>query len=315
MPKEEWKIFECKDNIPPIVSEELWEKCNNILEKKSKSCIDKVGNKDVFKNRYVFSGLIFCKEHGENIVGFNRISGKKRSGKPAWACSRYIASGLKECESPIIQETELIQVLKFVLGSFLNHKEEIITDLLNKYKQFNSSQDYNSKILKTEGYIREIEIKKDKLLDLTVKELISDEEFYKRNQELNIEIQKYHDQIENLKREKENQSELEENMKQIKIALEKAIKIEENIEDLIKLLVDKIYVSKINHDRKHIKLEIYLKIGEAMIFEGNLRNQDKQVYIIENGKYLLNSNENGEGALIEKDSQSCNNVIYYCAWN
>ena len=104
-------------------------------------------------------------------------------------------------------------------------------------------------------------------------------------------------------------------MKQIKIALEKAIKIEENIEDLIKLLVDKIYVSKINHDRKHIKLEIYLKIGEAMIFEGNLRNQDKQVYIIENGKYLLNSNENGEGALIEKDSQSCNNVIYYCAWN
>ena len=38
MPKEEWQVFECKENIPQIVSEELWEKCNNLLEKKSQSC-------------------------------------------------------------------------------------------------------------------------------------------------------------------------------------------------------------------------------------------------------------------------------------
>ena len=69
-------------------------------------------------------------------------------------------------------------------------------------------------------------------------------------------------------------------MKQIKKALEKEIKIEENIEDLIKLLVDKIYVSKIDNDRKHIKLEIYFKIGEPIILEGNLNKQEKQEYII-----------------------------------
>ena len=112
MPKEEWQVFECKENIPAIVSEELWEKCNNILEKKSTSCLNKVENKDVFKNRYTFSGLIFCKEHEEeHMPGFNRISGVKRSNKPAWACSRYITHGLKGCESPIIEETELIEIL------------------------------------------------------------------------------------------------------------------------------------------------------------------------------------------------------------
>ena len=106
MPKEEWQVFECKENIPAIVSEELWEKCNNILEKKSTSCLNKVENKDVFKSRYTFSGLIFCKEHeGEkHMPGYNRISGAKRSNKPAWACSRYITHGLKGCESPIIEE-------------------------------------------------------------------------------------------------------------------------------------------------------------------------------------------------------------------
>ena len=100
-------------------------------------------------------------------------------------------------------------------------------------------------------------------------------------------------------------------MKQIKKALEKEIKIEENIEDLIKLLVDKIYVSKIDNDRKYIKLEIYFKIGEPMALEGNLNKQEKQEYIISHQKYLSNGNENNNCAIKENDYHSCNNDIYY----
>ena len=58
------------------------------------------------------------------MPGFNRISGSKRSNKPAWACSKYITHGLKQCESPIIQESELIDILKVVLNKFLSNKEE-----------------------------------------------------------------------------------------------------------------------------------------------------------------------------------------------
>ncbi len=288
MPKEEWQVFECKENIPPIVSEELWEKCNNILEKKSESLLNKVKNKDVFKSRYVFSGLIFCKEHEgeEHMPGFNRISGSKRSNKPAWACSKYITHGLKQCKSPIIQETELIDILKVVLSKFLSNKEEIIEDLLNKYKKYNFTKDFDSDISNTENDINVIQAKKDKLLELTIKNLLSDEEFYKRNEELNKEIEKQQEKIKELKEEKENLSSIEDNMKQIKGALEKEIKIDENIEDLIKLLVDKIYVSKVNGDRKHIKLEIYFKIGERVTLEGNLRKQEKQEYIIESYQSL-----------------------------
>ena len=316
MPKEEWKVFECKENIPAIVSEELWEKCNNILEKKSQSILNRVENKDVFKSRYAFSGLIFCKEHeGEEYMpGFNRISGSKRSNKPAWACSKYITHGLKQCESPIIQESELIDILKVVLNKFLSNKEEIVEDLLNKYKKYNFTKDFDSDISNTENDINVIQAKKDKLLELTIKNLLSDEEFYKRNEELNKEIQKQQEKIKDLKEEKENLSSIEDNMKQIKGALEKEIKIDENIEDLIKLLVDKIYVSKVNGDRKHIKLEIYFKIGEPVTLEGNLRRQEKQEYVIDNEKYLLCDSDNNEHSTKENNYQSCNNNIHYCSW-
>lgn len=312
MPKEEWKVFECKENIPAIVSEELWEKCNNILEKKSASCLNRVENKDVFKSRYAFSGLIYCKEHEgeEHMPGYNRISGSKRSNKPAWACSRYITYGLKECESPIIQESELIEILKAVLNKFLSNKEEIIEDLMNKYKKYNFTKDFEMEISNIESNIKVIQAKKDKLLELTIKNLLSDEEFYKRNEELNKEIEKQQEKIKGLKEEKENLSSIEDNMKKIKGALEKEIKIDENIEDLIKLLVDKIYVSKVNGDRKHIKLEIYFKIGEPITLEGNLRKKEKQEYIINDEKYLLCDSNNNESFTKENNYQSCNNDIY-----
>ena len=315
MPKEEWKVFECKENIPAIVSEELWEKCNNLLEKKSASCLNRVENKEVFKSRYAFSGLIYCKEHEreEHMPGFNRIAGSKRSNKPAWACSRYITYGLKECESPIIQETELIEILKVVLNKFLSNKEEIIEDLLNKYKKYNFTKDFETEIANIESNINGIQAKKDKLLELTIKNLLSDEEFYKRNEELNQEIQREQEKIKDLKEEKENLSSIEDNMKQIKGALEKEIKIDENIEDLIKLLVDKIYVSKVDGDRKHIKLEIYFKIGEPITLEGNLRKKEKQEYIINDEKYLLCDSNNNEHSTKENNYQSCNNDIYNCA--
>ena len=315
MPKEEWKVFECKENIPAIVSEELWEKCNNILEKKSASCLNRVENKDVFKSRYAFSGLIYCKEHEgeEHKPGYNRISGAKRSNKPAWACSKYITYGLKECESPIIQESELIEILKVVLNKFLSNKEEIIEDLLNKYKKYNFTKDFETEIANIESNINGIQAKKDKLLELTIKNLLSDEEFYKRNEELNQEIQREQEKIKDLKEEKENLSSIEDNMKQIKGALEKEIKIDENIEDLIKLLVDKIYVSKVDGDRKHIKLEIYFKIGEPITLEGNLRKKEKQEYIINDEKYLLCDSNNNEHSTKENNYQSCNNDIYHCS--
>lgn len=315
MPKEEWQVFECKENIPPIVSEELWEKCNNILEKKSQSILDRVENKDVFKSRYAFSGLIFCKEHEgeEHMPGFNRISRSKRSNKPAWACSRYITHGLKECESPIIQESELIEILKVVLNKFLSNKEEIIEDLLSKYKKYNFTKDFDSEISNVESNINVIQTKKDKLLELTIKSLLSDEEFYKRNEELNKEIAKQQEKIKELKEEKENLSSIEDNMKQIKGALEKEIKIDENIEDLIKLLVDKIYVSKVNGDRKHVKLEIYFKIGEPVTLEGNLRKQEKQEYVIDNEKYLLCNSNNNEHSTKENKYQSLNHNLYNCS--
>ena len=293
MPKEEWQVFECKENIPAIVTEELWDKCNNIIDKRTDSCLDKVKNKDVFKNRYTFSGLIFCNEHKDidNLPGYNRISGNKRSNKPAWACSKYITYGLKACESPIIQESELIEIFKVVLGKFLLNKEEILSDLFNKYKKYNFAKDFEGDINKIENKIDTIQTKKDKLLELVIKEFIKNEEFQKRNDELNKEIESNNSKISELLEEKDNVIEVEESLKQIKKAIEAELSIEENITELIELLVDKIYLSKIDNNRKHLKLEIYFKIGKPITLEGSFNKKEKQEYLLWNNDEYSSSRQ------------------------
>ena len=72
-------------------------------------------------------------------------------------------------------------------------------------------------------------------------------------------------------------------------------------------------MSKVNGDRKHIKLEIYFKIGEPITLEGNLKKQEKQEYIINDEKYLLCDSNNNGCSTKENNYQSCNNDIYNSA--
>ena len=57
-PEDEWVMYKDEENVPPIVSEELWDKANLILSKRSakQSAEDKSG----YQNRYPYSGKIIC---------------------------------------------------------------------------------------------------------------------------------------------------------------------------------------------------------------------------------------------------------------
>ena len=98
---------------------------------------------------------------------------------------------------------------------------------------------------------------KDKLLDLSIKCIISDAEFKLRND-------KYNSDIELLQEEKEKIDnfgyELERKMKKIdniKSKIYEKIDIKNQLPDLMRLLVEKVEVEKINGARKDIKLNIY----------------------------------------------------------
>lgn len=261
--KNKWIIKKCEDEsvVPQIVSEEIWDRANAIFEKRSKTFNDINVDKSVFLNRYGFSGKLICKEHGTHFI---RSAGPKRKSRPVWICSVYDNSGLKKCQSPIILEEELYLIMKSIFSKFNINKGKIIDDLLKRYSNDDYKVKLSNKNANLEKKIKVIETKKEKLLDLNLNEYITNEEFKERNETLNNEIRSIKEKIGLLNQKQEELNNINEYVENLRkyISNELSLDNRENIDLYIKLLVDKIVVSKINDNRKNINLEIYFNFNK-----------------------------------------------------
>ncbi|MCL2383531.1 MAG: recombinase family protein [Oscillospiraceae bacterium] len=262
-PKEKWEIFECKEKIPAIVSEELWDKANAILEARQKDLKEKVKSKDVFQNRYPLSTLMHCGEHTDRV--FTRKGIRKGKTEVMWMCSEYNTKGRTACESPFIYETEIMQILKKVLKKFKINKDRILADLVSKYEKVDIKKNFEREISRLEKEIEKVKSKRDKLLELNINGFIEMKELAERNTVLNDEILVLKDEIDVIRKEKEGTSTYKDNISKIRKVIENKLNVEKNIDRLIPLLIEKITVSKINNDRRKIKLDIEFKFGKGLL--------------------------------------------------
>ncbi len=261
IPQEDWKVFECKDKIPQIVSEEIWNECNRILKARSDSFKNKQDDKNIFQTRYTFTGLLYCNEH-EKLVPFHRRTGDKLKNRPTWACYRYIRFGVKQCDCPILIESELYEIMKNVISTYINNQNEITKDLLKRYEEIDINSDYDKQIKMLNDKIGIIKQKKDKLLELVINGYIKNDEFSKRNDLLNCEMNEHEENIKLIREQKDSEKETKANIRKLNTEIENELDLDKNIDEYTKLIIDKIIVHKVNGNRKHVKLEIFFKLGE-----------------------------------------------------
>ena len=76
--KDDWTIYKDNETCPPIVSEELWEKCNKILDRNSKNYEQKTPT----NMKYALSGKIKCMHDGATFTkGFYKNKKNRRKNK------------------------------------------------------------------------------------------------------------------------------------------------------------------------------------------------------------------------------------------
>ena len=253
LPKED-NIIEKDDRIPPIVSEELWDKANLLHEKRKKLPSRHVLNSEEHIKKYKYSAKLFCKDCNSIFI---RSGGSNRALNPTWACRTYKVDGVSKCESPIIKESYLDKIFVDVFTDFIKHKKDYLGQVLSEYKNIvkNFTTDIDTEDINRK--IDQIEKQKDKLLDLSLKGIIDDFEFKKRNDKFNQELFTLQKQIDNSQNQNLEEDRLRTKLKEIENCLTTKLDIKENLPFLVNLLVDKVIVEKVNNDRKHVRLYIY----------------------------------------------------------
>lgn len=254
---DEQVLYKCKDgSIPAIISEELWDQANKILKSRTKG----YENNNYWSGglKYAFSSKIYCKEHNTN---FQRSHGSKNKNRPTWSCSMYLQHRLAACESPIIAEIDLYNIISSIMNNIIPQKKSIIDNMLKLYENIDRNDDYYKELELLNTNIKIIEEKKSMALDLVFNGDISKES-------LKIQFEKYDQKIKSFKVKKtmilKQIERLKSNHDNLDI-MTKLIEDEINggsLNEFIRKFLDEIIVSKINGDRYNIKLDIYLDLLE-----------------------------------------------------
>lgn len=255
----DWIIYKDYENVPPIVSEELWERANVKLKERQDSFTNRTINKAVFQNRYTYSGKIYCGCHN---LTYHRSSAGKRKNNPVWECQVYRKESLKGCSNSRVFEFELDEVFKDMFNKLFKRKNTIFDEILSECKNYleTNNSELNTKNL--ESKIIVLNNKKDKLLELVIEEYLSKEDYKKQVDLINEDLTIYQTKMNELKSNKKDKNNIENKISEIKNALEKCLEDNECYSDVFNELIDRIIVHKQND--KQIKLDIFIKTGERV---------------------------------------------------
>ena len=256
VPKER-QIIEKDDRIPAIVSEELWDKANQLHTQRKLSSARHVLNTEKSLNTAKYSCLIYCKHCGSVYI---RAAGSNRASNPTWACKKYKTEGVSACESPILREEYLDKVFIDIFNDFLDNKKDYLNSVLKEYENIIENLKADNDIEQLQGQISVIEKQKDKLLDLSLKGIIDDIEFKKRNDKFNLEIEEIQLRIDKMNNPDLEYKKMKEKIAEVKNALVKKINVQEQLPNLMRVLVE-----KIDNDRKHVRLIVYFNFKADII--------------------------------------------------
>ena len=202
--QEEFVII--RDHHEPIISREMFEEANRIMDSRSES----FKGKSKYSNRYPFSGKIKCGICGSSFVARYKPR-KDGSIYKAWRCYNAVRNGrLRKdrdgneigCSGFSLREEDLVHSMSLVCRSLKYDREKIIKNLLSVIRSVIAMDMGGNDAENLRAQIKEIEDKRGELLDLYMSGDISKDEFLRARRKYDDEITELQERIDGTDRRK-----------------------------------------------------------------------------------------------------------------
>ena len=254
--QEEFVII--KDHHEPIISRELFDEANRILDAKSLSQEGKAKH----SNRYPFSGKIKCGCCGSSYVARYKTR-KDGSRYKAWRCNEAAKNGSPHidkagnqvgCTSLSIRNEDATHIMYLVTKSLKYNRDKIINNLTAVIQSIIAMDTTGTDVLKLQEQIKKIEGKRANLIDLYMSNLINKDEFTATRASCDTEIEELQSIIESVDKQREMIEQQQQLLKEIEDAIKEIVSGVEYEDEFYKHILDKMVVQ----DKDNI--DVYLNL-------------------------------------------------------
>ena len=254
--QEEFVII--KDHHEPIISRELFDKANRILDEKSLSQEGKAKH----SNRYPFSGKIKCGCCGSSYVARYKTR-KNGSRYKAWRCLEAARHGSPHvdkagnqvgCSGLSIRNEDATHIMYLVTNSLKYNKEKITNNLLAIIKSIIAMDTTGTDSEKLKSQIKATLQKRANLIELYTSGDITRDEFSAARAKCENEIAELQSVIDSIDKQREMIEKQQELVAEITEAMNELINGVEYEDDFYKEILDKMVVN----DKDHI--DVYLNL-------------------------------------------------------
>ena len=263
--RDEWIVYKDNETCPPIVSEELWDKANEILDARSKKH-DQI-NKNNKYNKFPFSGLMHCHFDGATFVrGTYQIGkGDRSRRRKFWACNNYRIHGKKKtegCNSPVLYYEELVEVCKKILNMILVCQDDLISEINDMISDIRNKKDYKKEIKLIDEKLFKTNNEKKELIMMRMRKEIDLKEYNSLKDDLDEKINSLEENKRKLIEEEQNEQSSEKNFEEFKKKInDMVLSDDEKILEIAQLFFEDIRVESIKDDETDQKVILHAKLN------------------------------------------------------
>ncbi len=252
------KFVIIKNHHEPIISRELFEEANRILDARSLS----PDGKAKYSNRYPFSGKLKCGCCGCSCVARYK---KRTDGSvyKAWRCQEASKHGSPHkdkagnpvgCVGLSIRNEDAIHIMYLVTKSLKYDTAKVIGNLLAVIKSVIDMDSTGADVSKLQRKIEEVENGRARLLDVFLSGVVTKEEFAACRAKCDAEIAELQAMIDSVDRQRAMAAQEQVLMEEIKTAVNEVIDGVEYEDVFYKQILDKMVINSPESVDVHLKL-------------------------------------------------------------
>ena len=258
LPPEEWVMFkdETGEIVPAIVTEEVWDKANEVLARRSEDVKNRQG---ICNHANLLTGKLYCTHCGQP---YYRRESKDKHGNvnSKWVCSGKITGGAASCPSFPIYEAEIKPILFDVFSETRVDVEALLAEYTEMFKSMEADDETAKQIAEQKHIIELAGQKKNKLLELVTVGAVTAANFKSMTDSCDREIEEAGEAIAELEKQMFTKEEYKRHIAEVKTRLDAAVRdasLGMITPEFVAQYIDKIMVTITDDDTANLNIKIF----------------------------------------------------------